>query len=548
MNQARRRKGSGAFDLIEQATHLLRTAPAATLAAYYLATIPFVLGLLFFWADMSRSPFANQHLSDASLGMGVLFLCMKFGQTLFLRRIWAQLAAQPPPPLRFRSGIRVLLAQTIVQPTGLFIIPLALVPTLPFPWVYAFYQNITALSDGEETMPALFKKSWRQAALWPKQNMTALGILTAFAIYVFLNWVIVCLALPGLLKMLLGIQTSFSQSPWGMLNSTFFAAMVGLTYLCVDPLVKTFYALRCFYGESLQSGEDLKAELKQFSSTLPKIAAILILAAFFCLPRAMAADPTPASNPQTPAQVSTPQLDQAINQTIHEDKYAWRMPRAEKEDADADEGPVGRFFDKMGEMLKRWAKAVAHWLGELWRKLFGGRREYSSNTSSGYGWIWSVQMLLWVLVAVVACTLAVFISRIWINRRKSALTATSTAILPVPDVADENVGADELPEEGWTKLARELLARGELRLAMRAFYLASLSHLAARNLISIARFKSNREYERELRRRGHSFPEVLSIFGQNISVFEGIWYGMHDVSPDSVSQFASNVERIKTAR
>jgi hypothetical protein len=82
---------------------------------------------------------------------------------------------------------------------------------------------------------------------------------------------------------------------------------------------------------------------------------------------------------------------------------------------------------------------------------------------------------------------------------------------------------------------------------MRAFYLASLSHLAARNLISIARFKSNREYERELRRRGHSFPELLSAFGENISTFEAIWYGRHEVNPDLVNQFAGSVERIKSA-
>jgi len=53
----------------------------------------------------------------------------------------------------------------------------------------------------------------------------------------------------------------------------------------------------------------------------------------------------------------------------------------------------------------------------------------------------------------------------------------SEAIFPVPDLADENIRADQLPEDGWTKLARELLERGEFRLAMRAFYLASLAHL-----------------------------------------------------------------------
>jgi hypothetical protein len=82
---------------------------------------------------------------------------------------------------------------------------------------------------------------------------------------------------------------------------------------------------------------------------------------------------------------------------------------------------------------------------------------------------------------------------------------------------------------------------------MRAFYLASLAHLAQRNLLQIARFKSNRDYERELRRRGHSFPSLLTVFGDNVSVFERIWYGMYDVNRELVNEFAANVERMRSA-
>ncbi|HTV39759.1 MAG TPA: DUF4129 domain-containing protein [Candidatus Sulfotelmatobacter sp.] len=261
----------------------------------------------------------------------------------------------------------------------------------------------------------------------------------------------------------------------------------------------------------------------------------------------------PAPNNPAPSGLSSSQLDGAINQTIHESKYIWRMPREKIDDADANEGPVARFFEKIGDMFRKWARAVGHWLNQILRaigdwlnKLLRRDKHSYANTSSG-GWAMSVEVLLWALLAVVACGLAIFLYRVWGNRGKSRTPVATQAIVSTPDVSDENVGADQLPEDEWMKLGRELLARGELRLAMRAFYLASLSHLAARNLISIARFKSNREYERELLRRGHSFPELLSMFGQNISVFEAIWYGMHDVSPDSVSQFALNVEKIKTA-
>ena len=95
------------------------------------------------------------------------------------------------------------------------------------------------------------------------------------------------------------------------------------------------------------------------------------------------------------------------------------------------------------------------------------------------------------------------------------------------------------------KLARELAGRGELRLALRALYLSSLAHLAARSLVSIARFKSNQDYRRELGRRGHSLPELRGLFGESVEVFDRVWYGVHEVSADTLDHFAANVERIK---
>jgi hypothetical protein len=551
MKRARRQQDKGAFDLIEEATHLLRTAPAATLAAYYLGAIPFVLGLLFFWADMSRSPFASQYLAEAALGTGALFLWMKFWQAIFARCIRAQIAVESPPPPHFRRCVRIFLTQTILQPPGLFLIPFALLPLLPFAWVYAFFQNVTALADGDDgSVSKLFKKSWKQATLRPMQNHLALAIMLAFALYVFLNWATACLVLPGLFKMLFGVESVFSKSPYAMLNTTFFTGMVGLTYLCVDPMLKTIYVLRCFYGESLKSGEDLKAELKPFAITPQKPALMLLILFLLMFLFASPAKAENATAPETPPanqKISPSDLDHVINQTIRERKYVWRMPRGKNIESDSDEGVFGKFFDKIGAMLRKWARATLHWLDQFLRNIFSRRQTFSTGTdSSGYGWIMSVKILLYGLVAAALAALAFFLYRVWRYRQKSA-TAVAEAILPVPDIADENVRADQLPEDGWTKLARELLEGGEFRLAMRAFYLASLSHLAARHLISIARFKSNRDYERELRRRAYSFPDLLSVFGDNVFAFERIWYGMHEVSRELVNQFASNVEKIKTA-
>lgn len=542
----RRQQGKSTFDLIEEATHLLRATPAATLAVYFLGAIPFVLGLLFFWADMSRSPLAPQHLASASLGMAALFFWMKFWQAIFARRIRAKAAGEPFSPLRFRTCARIFLTQAIIQPSGLFILPLALIPLLPFPWTYAFYQNVTALDDGMEAGTfALVKNSRRQAGFWPMQNFFALGIISGFAFCVFLNWATACLTLPELCKAFLGIESDFTRSPLAMLNTTFFAAMLSLTYLCVDPILKTIYALRCFYGESLQSGEDLKAELKPFVPATLKAAAIAVLVIIF------SASPLLGESTNAPAGAAVKQtippsdLDQVINQTIHESKYVWRMPREQVIEPDAKEGVIARFIQKVGDLLREWARDVRDWIEKILRKLFHGWPGHVQKESSGYGWIMSLQILLYGLVAAAISALLIFLYRVWRGRHLPPPAVAGEAIPSAPDLTDENVRADQLPEDGWTKLARELLERGEFRLAMRAFYLAGLAHLAARNLISIARFKSNRDYERELRRRAHAFPDLLAVFDDSVLVFERIWYGMHEANYDLVNGFAAGLERLK---
>jgi len=544
-----RQQGRNAFDVIEEATHLLRTAPIATLTTYYLGTIPFVLGLLFFWADMSRSPLAPQHVASASFGLALLFFWMKFCQSLFARRIRAAAARETYLPPGFNQGLRIFFSQAIIQSTGLFLLPLASVLALPFPWIYAFYQNASALDIGADAgAAALMKKSWRQAKLWAAQNNILLAILFVFAFCIFLNWTTVCSALPELGKMLFSIESNFTKSRFAWFNTTFFASMLGLTYLCVDPILKTIYALRCFYGESLESGEDLKAELSPFiRSARNPVIAILMFAAILSVSRVSAETTSPPAPPSGQS-VAAPDLDHVINDTIHERKFIWRMPREKTiaQEKSQSRGIVGKFFDKMGNLVRGWIKKTATWLARLLSSLFPHHRQTTTSSSPGAGWITSLQILLYVLAAAVIIALALFIIRLVRNRRRPPeTTTTSEAIQPIPDLTDENIRADQLPEDGWTKLARELLERGEFRLAMRAFYLAGLAHLATRNLISIARFKSNREYERELRRRAHAIPNLPALFGDTISNFERVWYGTHEATIDLAQQFAAGVEKLK---
>jgi hypothetical protein len=150
--------------------------------------------------------------------------------------------------------------------------------------------------------------------------------------------------------------------------------------------------------------------------------------------------------------------------------------------------------------------------------------------------------MVYTLIAAAAGGLIWILFRIWKNRGHRIDSIASEPLQPSVDLSNENLGAEELPEEGWLKLGHDLLAKGELRLALRAFYLASLARLAANHLIQLARFKSNRDYERELSRRAHALPGLVAVFGANVVVFDRAWYGMHDINADMVNGFAANVE------
>jgi hypothetical protein len=319
--------------------------------------------------------------------------------------------------------------------------------------------------------------------------------------------------------------------------------MFGLAFLCVDPIMKAIYVLRVFQGESLQSGEDLRAALKPFSAGRGTLAAGLMLALSLAVALPSQAQTAVPSHPAAES-IQPQELDRAINEVIQQRKYAWRLPRERvAESSESEPGFIARFFQRVGKMIRDAARATVEWLGKVLQKLFRPLRV--APGTPGYGWIMTKQMLLYGLLALVLSAIALLLLRFWKKRQRESRLVATQALQPVPDLTDESVAADQLPEDGWTALARELLARGELRLALRAFYLASLAHLAERNLVSLARFKSNRDYERELQRRAHAFPGLQHLFGENVSAFDRVWYGRYEATGELVAQFAANVERIK---
>ena len=251
-----------ALSLLDEAIHRLRAAPAATLGIYYASTLPFVLALLYFWTDMSRSADAAERSTVLALGLALLFVAMKTGQTVFAARMRAQFAGRPAE--RWTAGrlARAALVQATWQPAGLFVLSAAAVVFLPLGWVYAFYQNLTVCGDGQPSDRSPAARAWRHALARPVQNHRALGVLSALGFFAWLALMVTMFAVPFLLKTFTGEENAFTRSSGlALFNSTFLAVSVTLVYLAFDPLAKTFYALRCFYADAETTGEDLLSEL-----------------------------------------------------------------------------------------------------------------------------------------------------------------------------------------------------------------------------------------------------------------------------------------------
>ena len=548
MRPRKKTSEKGALELVEESVHLLRLSPLEVLGCYYIGTIPFALGFLFFWADMSQSAFAAQHCGRAAFVLVLLFVWMKTWQAIFGAQLANQIAGRASSKWSIRKFFSVATKQLFFQPSGLFALPFALLIAFPFGWVFAFYQNLSALGGGDSK--SLFKTAAQQSALFPRQNHVALLILGAFGLFVWFNFMTLLAFLPGLIKILFGIETSFTRGgSHTLLNTTFLSASMMLTYLCVDPLVKTFYALRCFYGRALTSGEDLKVELKRHSSAAVLAAVALT---FFCLasPVNLAAQernqPAP-SNPNSTTAVVPERLDAAIERVLNRPEFTWRQPREKNQTPDSNRSWLMLFLDSVGETVMGWLRSlrdvlrnVIEWLG----KYFLRKNSTPASSSNSEAWMTSLRFLVFILIALIASALAILFMRMW-KRRHRDEGVVAQAIAAPPDLADENLSANELPEDGWLKLARELMDKGDLRLALRALYLASLAHLAERQFVSIARFKSNREYEQELRRRTRALPELQNAFGQNVTAFDRAWYGMHEVNREILQGFESNLERIR---
>lgn len=526
--------------MVEEAVHILRSAPVALLSPYYAGSVPFVLGLMYFWADMSRSADAFRYHAGAALGLALLYAWMKLWHSIFAYQVKARIFGRLQYPWSLPRIASITATQSLIQATRFFVIPIASLLMIPFGCCYAFYQNAAVHEEAAgQKITSTCKWSWQQAKLWPRQNHLLIGIYWLFGIAIFLNVSVAAVFIPQLVKTLFGVHSMFTLSGFHLiLNTTFWIAMLGITYLCLDPLIKTTYVLRCFYGSVLQSGEDLRMELSEISTVGKKLTAGLLVTVMCMAPFTSIA--------AQPAGIAPGELDRSIEKTLQQREFTWRMPReTARQEEKAAKGPLEAGVEWLLKMLDKGIKKIGQWIKKFveWLESLLPRPAKQAETKAG-NWITPVRIALIVLLIMLLAVLVYVLVRI-LQRRRTVTTGTVRASpAPTPDLNDESLTADDLAANHWLVLAGELIEKGELRLAARALYMATLAKLAENNMITIEAHKSNREYERELKRRAHEYKELISVFSSCLNFFERIWYGMYHFARADFDGYAADHRRI----
>ncbi|WP_415908628.1 hypothetical protein [Oleiharenicola sp. Vm1] len=174
-----------------------------------------------------------------------------------------------------------------------------------------------------------------------------------------------------------------------------------------------------------------------------------------------------------------------------------------------------------------------------------GTSDPARGARASLGWMDALQFGAYALLVGVAGLLLWVVWKVVAHNRAhppAAAAASGGAPAGAPDLRDESVEASRLPAHEWLALARTQLAAGEWRLAWRALFLATLATHAHDGLLSLAKFKTNLDYERELRRRAHGRATLVEDFRSRRRAFEAVWYGREAASPEVARDWLRQLE------
>lgn len=560
----RRKSEQSSLQILEEAFHLLRTVDLKYYWWLYAGLVPFAVALLYFTADQSRSSLAAQSILPASLMMALLYFWMRWCQSKFCEGLWETLSPgaleEKSRGEKFRSTAALLLIQA-------FHFPFLLVGSffaIPLGWVVAAQQNFTILAATQKyrdrPLRSLFFNGLKHSHYDWAQNHGILLVMFVVSLFTWLNIVATCLMVPGFAKSFFGVESIFTISPAAaIMNTSFILGSLLLTWLVISPMMKAAYTLRCFYCESRHTGADLLSRLAASSragkgsadspadSGVSRTASLALLVfTLSSLPAMSEENVSPGAAKNT--QVTEAQFQESMGATLEQKKYQWQLSRRSLEGEEAaGENWLTRRINEIAETTRDAFKKFADWLEDMFEKVTRDPKPASKRgTDIDPGFFNTIGSTLSIGLIVLVSALVAWLVLILYRKYRGRDTVEEDEVFDAGsiDLQSEEIVASQLPEDEWMRLAREQIAKGDTRLAVRALFLATLAKLGEEDLLRIAKFKSNRDYRIELGRKARKAEDLRSSFDANTKLFERAWYGWHPVSEEAVESFLRNHERI----
>ncbi len=231
--------------------------------------------------------------------------------------------------------------------------------------------------------------------------------------------------------------------------------------------------------------------------------------------------------------VSSRGLAHALRQEFAHPVYDWRTARRE--------GWLTRFLSRLihwiGHPFRRFFHWLAHLIVRFFHWLFG---HWQLGQASPHAAPQAIGVWVWVLLGAAVAGVFILVRRQ--IKRGGPKPAPVQAVKAAAEELERATGAEQSEEE-WLRLCRELQAAGDLRLALRAAFLACLSALQREKWLQLRRDRTNREYLQEFRRQlryqagGAASSERGNSFGRLVQWFDQVWYGGAAVTPDFLDSF-----------
>ena len=535
---------------------------------YYVGAAPLVLCFIPLWVIDGQIRISNGSLLLQAVLLAGAYLLRARMVAGYVQRVRQRAFGVPGSKPVGVAARAAATGRLLAWKITLSLAALATAPTVAAAsWFYSACQFACLEAQEDRSERHSFGGCLTLASQWFGGSLLLLLMLFPLWIAVWLNGFILAMILPALLRSIFGVKTLLS-TPMGLYallqSSAFWLSLFAGAWLALDPVVKCTFIAVYQHLRSRREGDDLrgalaslpreqqkKAEIiaasrsgnRAMMASLVVLAAILLGASQTARVRAATVSLNPGSAETvagSPNEARVQKLRQALDRESERSIYRWH-------DAEHPSPPswLDKLLDEVGDGLERAWKAVSSFLGKFWPRGL----TFSPEKEKGGGWRLK-DIRLW-LGLVLVLTIGVGASLVWLRRRREAAQlSVPLAIAPLPDLS--NAVASERSEDEWFALAERLEGEGELRLALRAAYLALLAGLGQREWLTIRRDRTNREYLAEFTRRWRrrpqaavevrlEIPEKLRI---SLRLFDRVWYGSHGLTQAAVAAYRQGQQEL----